>query len=314
MNTLPRVVWVTIVAALLILGQQAEAATKIALLYTPAVDFAGCYVAKDRGFFAERGLDVELSLAQNGAVIAPALVSNSAQIGTPTLAVLLQADEQGLGLVVVAGGTVAPTPPGATGVVAREGSGLKGAADLVGRKVGVPSFGGTLDVLAKNWVRASGADYRKVDWVEVPFPRMGDSLKAGLVDAVQAVAPFYRRIIDEKLGYSIGDPNADVPRGTLVVEYSATRAWVAKNAGAIRGFRAALVEATAYIADPAHADTVRASIANYTKLPPEAAQTVEIPDNLQPQVKPDGFTFWIKAMRDQGLIKGNPDPASLIAP
>jgi hypothetical protein len=30
--------------------------------------------------------------------------------------------------------------------------------------------------------------------------------------------------------------------------------------------------------------------------------------------RPQSLTFWIKASREQGLIKGNPDPASLIAP
>ena len=52
----------------------------------------------------------------------------------------------------------------------------------------------------------------------------------------------------------------------------------------------------------------------WTKLPPAAAAGIAIPDDLQPRAKPEGMTFWVKAARDQGLIKGNPDPASLIAP
>jgi hypothetical protein len=42
--------------------------------------------------------------------------------------------------------------------------------------------------------------------------------------------------------------------------------------------------------------------------------SIAIPDDLEPHAKPEGLAFWIKAAREQGLIKGNPDPAGLIAP
>jgi NitT/TauT family transport system substrate-binding protein len=228
--------------------------------------------------------------------------------------VLLQANEQGLDMVIVAGATVLPVPAGASGVLARTGSNIKGPADLVGRKVGVPGFGGSLDVMTRNWVKAGGVDYHKVDWVELQFPQMGDALKSGLVDAAAAVNPFYSRILGSKAGYGIGDPWASAPRGSMIVLYAATRAWATQNQDAIAGFRAALDEATVYVADPAHLASVRDSLAKWTKLPPQAVASIAIPDDLQSHAKPDGLTFWIAAAREQGLIKGNPDPASLIAP
>jgi len=51
--------------------------------------------------------------------------------------------------------------------MARTGSGIKTAPDLIGRKVGVPGLGGALDVLGRNWVKTNGVDYHKVNWVEV---------------------------------------------------------------------------------------------------------------------------------------------------
>ena len=295
-------------------GLPAMAATKLTLLYIPGGDFVPSFVAKDQGIFDRHGLDVDLTIAQNGSVISAALAADSAQIGVPTPPVLLQANEQGLDLVIVAGATTFPFPPKASGAVARNDSGIKGPQDLVGRKVGVPGFGGSLDVLTRNWVRASGADYHKVDWVELQFPQMGDALKAGLVDAVAMVNPFYSRVLDSKVGYDIGDPSAVAPRGAMIVVYAATRAWATKNADAVKAFRAALDEATTYVEDPANLASVRASIAKYTKLPPQAAATVAIPDDLDAHAVPEGLRYWITASREQGLIKGNPDPASLIAP
>jgi NitT/TauT family transport system substrate-binding protein len=304
----------TAIALLAIGSTQAVAATKLNLLYIPGGDFVPSYVAKDQGIFERHGLDVDMSIAQNGSVISAAMAADQAQIGTPTPPVLLQANEQGLDLVAVAGATVLPFPKGAAGVIARNDSNLKGPQDFVGRKIGVPGFGGSFDVVTRYWVKANGVDIKKVNWVELQFPQMGDALKSGLVDATLAVNPFYARILDAKLGTDIGNPWNSAPNGTMIVLYAATRTWATKNKEAVAGFRASLVDAIAYINDASHLPSVRDSITKWTKLPPQAAASIAIPDDLEPQAKPNGLTFWIGAAREQGLIKGNPDPASLIAP
>src|ERR1700744_6768638 len=78
------------------LAVPAMAATKINLLYIPGGDFVPSFVAKDQGIFEKHGLDVDMSIAQNGSVISAALAADQAQIGVPTPPVLLQAHEQGL--------------------------------------------------------------------------------------------------------------------------------------------------------------------------------------------------------------------------
>lgn len=304
------------IAAALLLAALASppafAATKINLLYIPGSDFLPAFVAKDQGIFEKHGLDVDLSMAQNGSVISAALAADQAQIGVPTPPVLLQAHEQGLDLVVVAGATVLPFPKDAAGVIAR--GGINGVKDLAGKKVAVPGFGGSFDVITRYWVGTQGVDIHKVNWIELQFPQMADGLKSGLADAVLAVYPFYNRILDSKVGHVIGNPWDSAPNGTMIVLYAAKRDWATKNPEAVKAFRASLDEGVAYVKDPSHLASVRASIVKWTKLPPAAAASVPIPDDLEPHAKPDGLTFWIKAARDQGLIKGNPDPASLIAP
>jgi NitT/TauT family transport system substrate-binding protein len=294
----------------------AAAATPITLLYTAGDSFTETYVAKDQGFFSKHGLDVTLQAAQNGSVISAALTAGSAQIGAPTPTVLLQGDEQGLDLVIVASANRNPIQPpvSETGIAARSGSGIKSASDLVGKKVAVPGLGGTIDVLMKKWVQVHGADNRRVHWVEFMLPRMPDSLSAGLADAVAVVNPFLGRIVRSKVGYIIGDFGDIEPPGAMVVVYAATRRWAQAHTSEVAGFRAALEESKSYIETEANEASVRASIAKYTKLPPEAAQFIEIPTNLDPEPRPAGLAFWIEACRAQGLIKGNPDPVSLIAP
>jgi NitT/TauT family transport system substrate-binding protein len=306
----------SVVAALLAiiaLASPAQAATKITFLYTAVNAFIGIFVAKDQGFLDKHGLDVDLSLAQNGSVISAALVADSAQIGGPTPTVLLQANEQGLDLVVVAGTGNYPLQT-QNGIIARADSGIRTAQDLVGKKVGVPGLGGIIDVLSKKWVQTNGVDFHRVGWIELQFPQMGDALKTGLTDAIASVDPFYTRVLDSKVGYAIGDYANVIPPGTVPVVYASTRSWATKNAAAVKEFRAALKEAEAFIRDSANLPAARESLAKYTKLPPQVAATLAIPDRLDVDPTPESLSFWICVSREQGLIKGTPDPTTLVAP
>ncbi len=312
---MPRISGITLIAAVVcwLASLPAAAATKLTFMYTAVNQFVGIYVAKDQGILDRHGLDIDLVITPNGSVISAALVADSAQIGGPTPTVLLQANEQGLDLVVVAGTEVYPINARG-GVLAGADSGIKDAQDLVGKKLAVPGLGGIIDVLTKKWVQAAGVDYRKIAWVEIAFGQMGDALKTRLVDAGASVDPFYSRVLNEKIGYDIGSFSAVVPDGTSPVNFVATRAWAQGHADAVAALRTALDEAIRFIKDPANDAAVRASLAKHTKLPLAAAATLAIPQHFEIRVRPESLRFWIEVSREQGLIKGNPDPASLIAP
>lgn len=293
----------------------ARAATKIVMLYNATSAYSASYVAKEVGYFDKHGLDFEFSLTTNTTMTPAALMSETVQIGGITPPMILQANEQGLDLVVVAGGTATPDPAGTSGMLARTGSGIKTAQDLIDRKIGVPGLGGTFDILAKKWVQSKGVDFRKITWVEVPFTRMGDTMKAGLVDVVAATLPFYARITDAKIGYDMGDLFAGVPDGSLLAFYGASRDWARKNPDAVKALRASLDEAVAFIADPSHTATVQTILAKYTKLP-VGAEPPPVPTTLDVHVKANALAFWIDVAQEQGLIGKNskPQAASFIAP
>jgi NitT/TauT family transport system substrate-binding protein len=292
-----------------------RAATKVVMLYNATSAYSASYVAQDEGYFAKHGLDFEFSLTSNTTMTPAALMSETVQLGGITPPMILQANEQGLDLVVVAGGTATPDPAGTSGMLARTGSGIKTAQDMIDHRVGVPGLGGTFDILAKKWVESKGVDFRKVTWVEVPFTRMGDTMKAGLVDVVSATLPFYARIVDGKIGYDMGDLFAGVPDGSLLAFYGASRDWVRKNPEAVKAFRASLDEAVAFIADPSHTTAVQTILAKYTKLP-VGAEPPPVPVTLAVHVKPNALAFWIDVAQEQGLIgkTSKPEAASFIAP
>ena len=288
----------------------AEAATKIRVMYTAVSGYSSSYIAKDQGFFEKRGLDVEMILAPQGGAIVEGLVSGSAEIGTPTPTVFLQAVDSGLDTVAIAATNAFPERS-QSGILARTEESIHSAKDLIGKKVGVPGINGLLDVVFRQWLADKGIDTKKVTYVEASFPQMSDMLRAGTVDAVVAVDPFYSRIIAQKTGYLVDNYTSALPDGTIASVYAATGKWAAAHADAVKAFQGALAEAAAFSKNEANANAVHDSIARYTKLPPPVVASLPIP-NLVAQIKPSDLDFWIGVMKQRGMLNGSPDPAKVV--
>ncbi|MET0208353.1 MAG: ABC transporter substrate-binding protein [Burkholderiaceae bacterium] len=294
------------------LPARAQASPKIVFGFTAVTDFASVFVAAEEGYFKKRNLDVELKFIPLNSTIPAALQSDSLQIGGPTPSVYLQAVDGGLDLVLVSGGGLTSKTITGFGLVARAGSGIKSAQDCVGKKIGVPGLGAFLHVTFRAWLKDSGVDYRKVNFVEASFPQHGDLLRGGSVDAVVSADPFMSRITDSGAGYVASYYSTFLPEGNQTIVYAAKRDWATKNPAAVRGFREAVVEAAAFIQQPKNDAKVRAAIGKYIKLPPEVLAKIQI-SPPGPVVTEKQLSYWVGLMKDQGMLQTNLDVGKLIA-
>ena len=285
--------------------------TKILLGYTAVTDFASAFVAAEQGFFDKRKLDVELKFIPLNSTIPAALQSDSLQVGGPTPSVFLQAVDGGLDLVVLAGAGVTSKSITGFGVVARSGTGIKNPQDFVGKKVGVPGLGAFLQVTFRAWLEANGVDYKKVNFVEAPFPQHADLLRGGSIDAVVTADPFMARITDSGAGYVASYYSTFLPEGNPTIVYASTRAWARANAGAAKGFREAIVDGANFVKDPKNDAAVRAAIGKFIKLPPEVLAKAQI-SPPGPIVTEKQLAYWVGLMKEQEMLKGSPDLATLI--
>ena len=290
----------------------AQSATKIVFGYTAVTDFASVFVAAEEGYFKKRSLDVELKFIPLNSTIPAALQSDSLQIGGPTPSVFLQAVDGGLDLVLVAGGGLTSKTITGFGLVARAGSGIKSAQDCVGKKIGVPGLGAFLHVTFRAWLKDSGVDYRKVNFVEAAFPQHADLLRGGSVDAVVSADPFMSRITESGAGYVASYYSTFLPENNQTIVHAAKREWVAKNPAAARAFREALVEAAAFMQQPKNDAKVRAAIGKYIKLPPEVLARVQV-SPPGPVVTEKQLAYWTGLMKEQDMLKTNIDVAKLVA-
>jgi NitT/TauT family transport system substrate-binding protein len=285
----------------------AQAETKLKMMYTAVSGFTAGYVAQEQSFFKKRGIDVEFVQTMSSGNNPPALVSGSVQLAGPTMPTLLQANDAGLDLVVIASGSVYPLE--ADILVARQGSGIQKPADLKGKTVGVPGLGALLHFMLIRNLKNNGVDPSSVRFVETSFPQAADALKSGQIDAYPAQAPFTARILQSGAGYEVANWLKNTPDGTLTVVYATTRRWAEENKQTVHDLREAMKEAVAY--SKAHRPEMYNAIAKYTKLPPAVVSSLA-PPNLEVDTTPKQVQFWIDLAKEQGAIKGNPDAAKVI--
>ena len=291
------------------LAVPAAAQTKINLGYTQANAFMAAFVAKDQGFFAKRGLDVTLQIVPQGSTIASAMAGGTLNAGTLTPPAFLLAVEGGIDAQVVAAATFQAKANPTIAVMAKEGSNIKSAADIRGKRVGVPGLNGGNHIVAMKWLKNNGVDPKDVTVVETNFPQMGDLLKGGQVDVVVPVEPFISRIQQGQIGYVVAVPT--ITDSFLESFYIMNRDFIQKNPKAAQDFREAIREAVAWI--KANEAEARKTQVTYLKLPEAAAQTIKLP-TFAVDVRPQDMQFWIDLLKDFGVTKGTATTQQVLLP
>lgn len=314
MTTQTRRVFTTGLAAgsvLLAAPSLAQSVTRVTLGYTAVSDFLGAFCAQEEGFFRSRGLEVAFQLIPLNSNIPAAMQSESIQIGGPTPSVMLQAVDGGLDLVAIAGGSFTKhSVPGAA-FVERNGAGITDAKSAEGKRVGVPGLGAFLHVLFREWMTMKGADWRRVTFVETPFPQQPDILRGGSVDAVVTGSPILERITGGNIGRVAANFFTELPEGLPAILYSATRPWATRNPALIQAFRAGLADGVAFIGrDEAKA---REHMGKYIRLPPEIIRTAVI-SFQKPGISTAELDPWLTIMRRQEMLRTNLTAANLVLP
>lgn len=300
------------VAALTVSQTQAQKPTKIRVAYTATSDFVSGFYAKEKGFFAKRGLDVEFQLIPLNSTMPAALQSGSIDLAGTTLPVFLQAVDSGLDLVAIAGSGITLPKHKNFGIVARTAVTIAKPEDYVGKRVGVPGLGAFLHVLFQNWLLEKGVDLKKVTFVEVSFPQMNDVLRAGNVDAVITGEPIMSRIVEAGNGKVVTYFN-EVLKGEMpIIVYSSTGKWLKENPKAAKDFRDAVAEAVSVMRKDEK--EMRQVIGVYIKLPPKILETMPLNGDWRAEIPLESMSRWIEIMQRQNMLRTKLDLPKLIAP
>lgn len=291
-------------------GSSTAATTKITVGVIPIIDVAPLYLGVQKGIFAKHGLDVSIKPAQGGAAIVPAILADEMQFGFSNVVSLLTAREKGIPLVSVAAGSSSTGIPekDINAILVGKGSTLKTAKDLEGRKVAINALNNIGDTTIATAVKKAGGDPTKVKFVEVPFPDMPAQLASGTVDAVWESEPFRTRILDAGGRILFNNLTETYPK-LQIAQWFASEKLKNEKPNVVAQFTAAMNESMDYAT--AHINEVRSMLGTFTKITPDVAARVMLPN--WPTTLDNASTTAIgEAAQSRGTLAKAPDVAGLL--
>ncbi len=150
----------------------------VGLGYIPSVQFAQFYLAQQRGYYADAGLDVEFQNKIDENLI-PLVGQGAIDIGIGDGTSVIPAASNGIPIEYVA--TIYGKFPNI--VFAKASSGIKTAADLKGKKIGIPGRYGSGWIMLQALLASAGLTPDDVDIVEYPDFTQEIAVEQGAVDA-----------------------------------------------------------------------------------------------------------------------------------
>jgi NitT/TauT family transport system substrate-binding protein len=285
--------------------------TTLKVGYVAYVGAAPLKLGIDKGFFSERGLEIEDSEGVAPAPIMAQAVAGKLDIGFTTIPALIAAVSNGAPLQAISSfdGVIDPDKP-VSGIMVQGDSPIQRPRDLEGKKVGVVALQSELDVLLHEVVRRDGGDPSKLQSVQVPFPEMTAALNAGRVDAVVNTEPFVT-LAKEEGAKVINWPEADVvPNGT-VTAFVASKEFIAENADVIERFRAAMKESLEY-AD-AHPDETQEAMTQIAEIEPELLERINVGVIFETEIDVPTVEKFIALQEQFGFVEDPPTAEELIA-
>ena len=187
----PSAVVVVLIAAILAACSSAStptppaAATKltVGLGYIPSVQFAAFYRADQAGYYTAEGLAVTFQ-NEIDANLVPKVGQGQVDLGLADGTSVIPAVSQGIPIKYAA--TIYGKFPSI--VFAKADSGIKSAADLKGRKIGIPGKYGSSWIMLQALLGDAGLTTSDVTIVEYPDFGQGAAVGAGAVDAATGFA------------------------------------------------------------------------------------------------------------------------------
>lgn len=164
---------------------------------SPATSSAAIYLAKERGYFKEQGLEVEITDFNNsGAPMTLLLSKGELDVGAGNItAGLFNAIAEGQDFRIVADkGSIDVNKDYLSLVVKNEhlASGkYKTLKDLKGFKMGLTSLDGvSQEILTEKFLNKAGLKLSDVTFVKLSYAEMNVALKSGAIDASIQIEPF----------------------------------------------------------------------------------------------------------------------------
>lgn len=275
--------------------------TKIKVGFVPVTVFAPIFVAKDLGYYAEEGLDVDLEPFPGGAD--PVVLTASGELDAAFVGVgpaFWNGASQGLPIKIIAPGHAEGDPVATPLMISKkncEEGKFTSVADLKGKKVSVNARGAT-----EYWLNAAletgGLTIDDIDLQVLPFPDAVAALQSGAVDAAMVGEPLATKAEQDGIAVRLAS-SFDVQdvQPTAII---GNEKWLTEHPDQAEAFvtgymRASKLLANGGLDDPA----VQAIIEEYTGVPADLVAA-----SVHPVFSADGFIAFDGLSKLQSFFRG----------
>jgi len=275
-------------------------APKITFLYSPYADYAPFFIAQEKGYFTDAGLDVELisKSGSSGETYQQVSTGSITAGGATWGAGLFNATKAGASLAVIASVSKIPAEgPNPSPLMASDKSGITDASQLKGKKIGIPGDGGFGIYSVYLALKSVGLTLDDVELTNLDPGNIPPAMANGSVDASWTIEPISSALTQQKIGHEILpiDYQAGVELGALVFNSE----YVDKYPEAVTAFTAAYLKGVHELADGGwqNADDQKI-IAKYTDLPVETLTSIALTKQ-----DPEGAIDWEDVARQEQFFR-----------
>lgn len=295
----------------------AENLTPVSIGVVPVSIFAPIFVALEKGYYAEQGLDVTLEPLPGGADLIALTANNQFQIAAAGAGpAFWNAQALGLPIKVIAPGHQEGNPVATPLMISRaacESGAIATVADLRGKRVSVNARGGT-----EYWLAAAlgtgGLTLDDVTVETIPFAEAVLALESGAVDAAMIGEPLATKAIQDGIAVPLTEtfPIDDV----LPTVILANTDFAAENPELVTGFVVAYLKASRDLSGASWADLGNLAIVEqYTQVPADLAAAAVPPVYLlDGEIDTESLGLLQTFFRERGQLEyaDDLDPASVI--
>ena len=179
---------------------------KIKICYLGLTCEPAIFVAHEKGFFRDEGLDVEL-VRTDWATMRDGLADGRFQASYSLIMYLMKPIELGQDLRLTGG-----VHTGCLRIQAGASTNIKTVQALKGKKMGVTHMGSPPFLFASRVLADNGIDPKHdVEWVTLPSAAMADALDQGRVDAVASAEPIGTILVAQKKARKVCEQASDAP-------------------------------------------------------------------------------------------------------
>ncbi len=257
-----------------------EGALKVNIGFLPVLIYAPIYVALEKGYYAERGLDVTPTPMNSGTDLAVMVSTNDLQVALSGVGpAFWNGIATGLPLNIIAPGHEEGNPV-ATPLMVGADSDITSVDQLAGKKVSVNAPGAT-----EFWLDAAlqtgGLTIDDIDLQYLTFPDAVTALAAGVLDGAMVGEPLATKAVQDGAARILTN-DFDVA-GMQVTALFSNDSWVEENPQAASDFVAAYLLACRDLVDEPN-DPLNLTIINkYTSVPVELIAAA-----VRPVYQPNG--------------------------